>query len=150
MSAHANTDFPAIRLADERGGEDPAEARKRMLKQLADRLDEHHAFAKGQFVVWKAGLKNRKFPGLRRAGDRDRGLAGPGLRSGRSELREPLFPGAAVDRHRRSSRRRFSRVPRRRPPLRADRRVSALLLHSPSQTGVLGRTMREKFARRAG
>ena len=26
-----------------------------MLKQLADRLDEHHAFAKGQFVVWKAG-----------------------------------------------------------------------------------------------
>ncbi len=54
--------FPAIRLADERGGEDPAEARKRMLKQLADRLDEHHAFAKGQFVVWKAGLKNRKYP----------------------------------------------------------------------------------------
>jgi hypothetical protein len=32
------------------------------LKQLADRLDEDHAFVKGQFVAWKPGLKNRKFP----------------------------------------------------------------------------------------
>ena len=50
------------RVADERQSEDPAEARKRMLKQLAERLDEHHAFVKGQFVAWKPGLKNRKFP----------------------------------------------------------------------------------------
>jgi hypothetical protein len=61
MNANApERNFPALHLTD--GGEDPAEARKRMLKQLADRLDEHHAFAKGQFVAWKPGLKNRKFP----------------------------------------------------------------------------------------
>ena len=49
-------------LADGPGREDPTEARKRMLKQLADRLDEHHVFTKGQFVVWKAGLKNKSRP----------------------------------------------------------------------------------------
>ncbi len=54
--------FPVLRVADEPGTDDPAEVRKRMLKQLAERLDQHHAFAKGQFVVWKPGLKNRKFP----------------------------------------------------------------------------------------
>ena len=26
------------------------------MKQLADRLDQHNAFAKGQFVAWKPGL----------------------------------------------------------------------------------------------
>jgi hypothetical protein len=63
MSANtAERNFPAIRLADGPGTEDPAEARKRTLKQLAKRLDEHHAFAKGEFVAWKAGLRNRKFP----------------------------------------------------------------------------------------
>jgi len=54
--------FLVLRVADELGTDDPAEVRKRMLKQLADRLDEHHAFVKGQFVAWKPGLKNRKFP----------------------------------------------------------------------------------------
>lgn len=49
----------AIRLADGPGNDDPAEGRKRMLRELAERLDRHHAFAKGQFVVWKAGLKNK-------------------------------------------------------------------------------------------
>jgi hypothetical protein len=33
-----------------------------MLKELAGRLDQHHAFAKGQFVVWRAGLKNKLRP----------------------------------------------------------------------------------------
>jgi hypothetical protein len=62
MSANtAERNFPVLHLADG-SGTDPAEARRRMLKQLADRLDEHHAFAKGQFVAWKPGLKNRKFP----------------------------------------------------------------------------------------
>ena len=51
MSTTSN--FPAIRLADATGGDDPAEARKRMLKELAGRLDEPHVFAKGQFVAWK-------------------------------------------------------------------------------------------------
>ena len=58
----ATTAFPAIRLAGAPGTDDPAEARKRMLKEMAGRLDEHHVFAKGQFVVWKAGLKNKVKP----------------------------------------------------------------------------------------
>lgn len=56
---NATSGFPAIRLAD---GRDPAEARRRMLRELAGRLDQHHVFAKGQFVVWKAGLKNKLKP----------------------------------------------------------------------------------------
>ncbi|HME83472.1 MAG TPA: hypothetical protein VKG91_02725 [Roseiarcus sp.] len=63
MSAsHAERNFPVLRVADEPGKDDPAEARKRMLKQLAERLDQHHAFAKGQFVAWKPGLKNKTSP----------------------------------------------------------------------------------------
>ena len=54
--------FPVLRVADEQGTDDPAEVRKRMLRQLAERLDEHHAFAKGQFVAWKPGLKNKTSP----------------------------------------------------------------------------------------
>ena len=62
MSASTSErNFPVLHLAAG-PGPDPAEARKRTLKQLADRLDEHHAFAKGQFVVWKAGLKNKTCP----------------------------------------------------------------------------------------
>ena len=62
MSGNTIHSFPTIRLADGPTSEDPTESRKRILKQLADRLDRHHDFRKGQFVVWKAGLKNRKFP----------------------------------------------------------------------------------------
>ena len=63
MSANTpERSFPVLRVADESGTDDPAEVRKRLLKQLADRLDEDHAFVKGQFVAWKPGLKNRKFP----------------------------------------------------------------------------------------
>jgi|SRR5208282_3203295 len=40
----------------------PAELGQRRLKELADRLDQFHAFTKGQFLKWKPGLKNRKFP----------------------------------------------------------------------------------------
>jgi hypothetical protein len=32
------------------------------LKELSERLDQFHSFTEGQFVKWKAGLKNRKFP----------------------------------------------------------------------------------------
>ena len=59
---NSERNFPVLHLAEGPGREDPAEARKRMLTQLASRLDERHAFAKGQFVAWKPGLKNRKFP----------------------------------------------------------------------------------------
>ena len=63
MSANTTErNFPVLHLADGPGNDDPAEARKRMLKQLADRLDDHHVFSKGQFVVWKPGLKNKVLP----------------------------------------------------------------------------------------
>ena len=50
-----------IRLADNQEL-DMVELGQRKLKELVDRLDHFHAFAKGQFVKWKPGLKNRKFP----------------------------------------------------------------------------------------
>jgi len=56
------TSFPAIHLADNPQAGTPAELCCHKLKELADRLDQFHAFAKGQFVKWKTGLKNRKFP----------------------------------------------------------------------------------------
>lgn len=56
------TSFPAIHLADSPQADTPAELCRRKLKELSNRLDEFHAFGKGQFVKWKSGLKNRKFP----------------------------------------------------------------------------------------
>ncbi len=43
--------FPVLRVADEPGTDDPAEVRKRMLKQLAERLDEHHAYGEPAIVT---------------------------------------------------------------------------------------------------
>jgi len=54
--------FPAIRIAAASDVETPMAARKRLLKECAERLDEHHTFTKGQFVRWKPGLKNRHYP----------------------------------------------------------------------------------------
>ena len=54
--------FPAIRLADGPQTDTPAAVHKLKLRELSERLDTHHAFTKGQFVEWKPGLKNRKFP----------------------------------------------------------------------------------------
>jgi hypothetical protein len=54
--------FSVVHLADSSQADTPAEVRQRKLKELAERLDQFNAFAKGQFVKWKAGLKNRKFP----------------------------------------------------------------------------------------
>jgi serine/threonine protein phosphatase 1 len=56
------THFPAIRLAEGPHADTPAELCCRKLKELSDRLDQCHALGKGQFVKWKSGLKNRKFP----------------------------------------------------------------------------------------
>jgi hypothetical protein len=47
-------------LAGDSGAIPPTELRRRKLKELADRLDQHHDFAKGQFVKWKSGLRNRR------------------------------------------------------------------------------------------
>ena len=54
--------FPALHVASASESNDPATSHKQMLAELAERLYQYHAFAKGQFVVWKPGLKNRKFP----------------------------------------------------------------------------------------
>ena len=54
--------FPAIRLAEEPKTETPNERHCNKLKELSERLDEFHSFAKGQFVKWKPSLKNRQFP----------------------------------------------------------------------------------------
>ena len=56
------TAFPAIRLAESPQADTPAELCCRKLTELSDRLDQFHAFGKGRFVIWKSGLKNRKFP----------------------------------------------------------------------------------------
>jgi hypothetical protein len=56
------TAIPAIRLAENSQADTPAELCCRKLKELSDRLDQFHALGKGQFVKWKSGLKNRKFP----------------------------------------------------------------------------------------
>ena len=52
----------AIRLADCPEADDPVQLSQHKLKELSDRLDQFHAFGRGTFVKWKAGLKNRKFP----------------------------------------------------------------------------------------
>lgn len=57
----ASTDF-TMRLADFGEMLDPAVAQKNLLRELTERLDERHEFSKGQFVMWKAGLRNRKSP----------------------------------------------------------------------------------------
>jgi hypothetical protein len=54
--------FPVLRLADAADCETPSQACRRLLKETAERLDQPHVFSKGQFVRWKPGLKNRKYP----------------------------------------------------------------------------------------
>jgi hypothetical protein len=53
---------PVIGLAADSIAEAPTTLVQRKLKTLSDRLDKVHTFTKGQFVKWKPGLKNRKFP----------------------------------------------------------------------------------------
>jgi len=54
--------FPALRLADVANIASPTEHHRHKLKELSERLDLFHSFTKGQFVKWKPGLKNRRFP----------------------------------------------------------------------------------------
>ncbi|MGO8739746.1 hypothetical protein [Rhodoblastus sp.] len=61
-SKKSDLHFPSLHLAETPSTEDPVDARKSMLKELTERLDQHNVFFKGQFVRWKPGLKNRKFP----------------------------------------------------------------------------------------
>lgn len=61
-SDHVDKDFSLIHAADDPRGESPAELSRRKLKELAERLNPLNAFTKGQFVKWKPGLKNKRFP----------------------------------------------------------------------------------------
>lgn len=54
--------FPTLCLAEAAQAHDPTAAHKEMLSELAARLYQYNAFIKGQFVMWKPGLKNRKCP----------------------------------------------------------------------------------------
>jgi hypothetical protein len=61
-SDKGDRNFRAIRLADVATSDSPAELHCHKLMELAERMDRFHSFTKGQFVKWKPGLKNRKFP----------------------------------------------------------------------------------------
>jgi hypothetical protein len=54
--------FSAIHVADDAQVVTPTELRRRKLRELSDRTDQNHDFAKGQFAKWKSGLKNRGVP----------------------------------------------------------------------------------------
>jgi hypothetical protein len=58
MRTKANKNFPEIQLATERSSEN----RYRKIKEPFDRLHKPTRFAKGQFVEWKPGLRNKAFP----------------------------------------------------------------------------------------
>jgi hypothetical protein len=95
-----------IRLADNQQADTQTELCCHKLKELAARLDQFHNFAKGQFVRWKPGLKNRKFP--------DYGepviLAEPNLRPERGCGGKSLFSGTADAHYRNISGRRLARI----------------------------------------
>jgi hypothetical protein len=57
-----NKNFSGLCLAASEAPGGPAERLCHRLAELSVRLDEPHTFFKGQFVRWKPGLKNRKFP----------------------------------------------------------------------------------------
>jgi len=61
-SDRGDRNFPTIRLADASNFNSPTELHRHKLKELAERIDLFHSFTKGQFVEWKPGRKNRKFP----------------------------------------------------------------------------------------
>jgi len=69
----------SIRLADNPQSDEVVVCQRKLM-ELADRLDQFYAFSKGQFVKWKPGLKNRKFPDYG-ANNRNRCPAQPNLRS---------------------------------------------------------------------
>jgi hypothetical protein len=62
MSENKRERGPSVHLVETSEQASPAKTEMRRLKELANRLDQHNAFTKGQFVVWKAGLKNRRTP----------------------------------------------------------------------------------------
>jgi len=59
--AEVERSAPAIRAISSLQGHG-AQRIQDKLRELSDRLDRPHEFAKGQFVQWKTGLKNRNYP----------------------------------------------------------------------------------------
>ena len=61
-NASQKHEFQLLHLAAEAGDDDEVMKEMNCLAELANRLDQFHEFKKGQFVKWKAGLQNRKYP----------------------------------------------------------------------------------------
>ncbi|WP_144259740.1 hypothetical protein [Methylocystis sp. ATCC 49242] len=59
--AEVERSSPAIRAVSKLQGHGARQLQDK-LRELSDRLDRPHEFVKGQFVQWKAGLKNRHYP----------------------------------------------------------------------------------------
>lgn len=59
---HPKSGHKAVQLLPSGANEGPAVEQGRRLAELADAMDTPHTFRKGQFVTWKAGLKNRASP----------------------------------------------------------------------------------------
>lgn len=59
---HLKAGPKAVQLLPSGANEEPAIEYGRRLAELADAMDTLHTFRKGQFVRWKAGLKNRASP----------------------------------------------------------------------------------------
>lgn len=51
-----------VQLLHKNNTEEPTIEYQRRLIELSEAMDASHTFHKGQFVKWKAGLKNRKSP----------------------------------------------------------------------------------------
>jgi hypothetical protein len=94
------TAFPAIRLAESSQADTPAELCCHKLTELSDRLDQFHAFRKGQFVKWKSGLKNRRFPDYGEPAIVTAVLPSSIFDPTEVSPASPVFSGAPVDRHR--------------------------------------------------
>ena len=56
-----------VRLISRKSENDPPAEYVQRLSELADAMDRPHIFHKGQFVRWKAGLKNRAAPAYNEA-----------------------------------------------------------------------------------
>ena len=59
---HPKAGHKAVQLLPSGANEGPAAEYGRRLAELADAMDTAHTFRRGQFVRWKAGLKNRASP----------------------------------------------------------------------------------------
>lgn len=60
--SHPKTTHKAVQLLSGNAPEGPAAEHRRRIAELAVAMDTSHTFHKGQFVKWKAGLKNRATP----------------------------------------------------------------------------------------